>query len=186
MKMKLSIAGAIAGAALLAAIGCSGPDAKGDAPPRPTKHAVAEAEVPKPVLDAWARSYPGAKAARWFERGGVYSAQGADATRWLDVKIASDGAVKESEEETTVDATPPAVKAAFTASPLAKLTLLDVYRRAAPDNKEYPTLFKFVLVDGGKPSIAVYDDAGKFVKQKDFPKEKLDKWRADHVKPARP
>jgi len=166
--------------------GCTGETPRADeAKPRVAKRPVAESEVPKPVLDSWAKSYPGARATTWFERGGVYFAKGGDATRWLDVKIASDGSLKEVAEELPIEAAPATVKGAFAASPYAKMTFVDAYRRLAPGSKDYPTLFKLVLLDGAKPVIAVYRPDGSFVKQKDMPKEKLEKWRAEHVKPTR-
>jgi hypothetical protein len=179
MTSRRPIAAVLLGAALSLAAGCS------SAETRPPKRPVAEAEVPKPVLDQWARSYPSAKAAGWQERTGVYFVKGADSSRWLDVQITAAGAVKEAAEEATVDSVPAPVKSAFATSAYAKMTYVDSYKRIAPASKDYPTLYKFVLLDGEKPVIAVYDGGGKLVKQKDMTKEKLEKWRSEHVKPPR-
>lgn len=164
--------------ALVAVCGCSSGDKKDE---KPKKHPVAESEVPKVVLDSWAKNFPGAKATTWTERGGSYAVRGVGDSRWVEVKFAGDGSVKESAEELPADGAPAPVKAAFASSSYAKLTFADAYKCEAPGNKDYPTLIKFALKDGEKPVIAVYRPDGSFVKEKPMPAEKFEKWHAEHT-----
>ncbi len=163
--------------ALAALVGCSSGEKKDEK----AKRAVAESEVPKPILDGWAKSYPGAKAAAWTERGGKYAVRGVAGGRWVDVKFSSDGAVNESEEELAADGAPAPVKTAFDASTYAKLTFVDVFKREAPGNKEFPTLYKFVVKDGEKGMLVVYRPDGSFVKENPMPADKFEKWRGEHT-----
>jgi hypothetical protein len=179
---EVSVKKVLTALVLTAAVGCSGGEKKdGEAKPRAPKRPVAESDVPKPILASWAKSFPGAKATGWTERGGDYMAKGIAANHWVDVKFTADGAVKESEVEIASDAAPAPVKAAFTSSPYAKLTFVDCYDREAPGNKDYPSLIKFIVKDGEKPVIAVYGLDGKFVKEKTMPNDKFDKWRSEHT-----
>jgi hypothetical protein len=167
--------------ALAALVGCSSGEKKEGEKPKTPKRPVAEAEVPKPILDSWAKNYPGAKATGWTERGGNYAVMGQASNGWVEVKFVSDGSVKEAASEIAADGAPDPVKSAFASSSYSKLTFIDGEKRDAPGNKDYPTLYKFILKDGAKPVIAVYKPDGSFVKEKTMPAEKLEKWRAEHT-----
>jgi hypothetical protein len=172
--------------AVVVAVGCSsgeksGEKKEGDGKPKAQKRTVAESEVPKPILDGWASTYPGGKTSAWTERGGNYAARGVAGGHWVDVKFTKEGAVKESEEQLAADGAPTAVKTSFGASPYGKLKFVDSFKREAPDNKEFPTLYKFMLKDGEKPVIAVYRPDGSLVKEKTMPAEKFEKWVAEHT-----
>jgi hypothetical protein len=149
---------------------------------KPQRHPVTEAEVPKTVLDAWAKAYPGAKVTGWEQRGDVYIARGQDATRWLRVWIAADGTLKEAQEELAPDAAPAPVKSAFAASPYAKLTYVDGFKRVMPGKDDAnAVLYKFVVKSPDKNLVAVYDKDGKLVKEKTMAGDEFDKWHREHA-----
>ncbi len=152
------------------------------APSPPKRHPVTTAEVPKPVLDAFAKGYPAAKVTGWTQRGDSYTAQGQDATHWLTIAFASDGSVKETQEEIAVAQAPDVVKNAFQSSPYAKMTFVDGIKKiAVGKDDENATLYKFVIQDGGKNLVAVYNKTGKLVKEKTMPTDKFEKWHAEHT-----
>ncbi len=166
----------VATLALAALAGCSSGETKPEAAKR---RVVADADVPKPILDSFAKSYPTGKTLGWSERKNVYKARAQDSGKWLEVSFEASGAIKEASCQEAVDSAPAAVKTAFAASPYAKMTFVDGVRKTVPGN-DAGTLNKFILKDGDKVVIAVYDDSGKLVKEKPFAKEKLEKWQGEH------
>jgi hypothetical protein len=170
---------AVLGLALTFALaGCSSGETK-DA--KPKKHPVEESAVPKPVVTAMTAAHPTAKTTRWMEKGTVYTANAQDSGKWIEVAYNADGTLKEEQEElATPDAAPEPVKKAFAESPYAKMKFIDGIKKRNP-TKEPHELYKFVVDSGSKSVIAVYDKDGKLLKEKEMPKEKLEKWRSEHT-----
>jgi hypothetical protein len=181
---KTSFAGSLV---LVALAGCSSggtktdakPDSK-DAKPKVERKTIDAAAVPKPVTDGLEKAFAGAKATTWTQRGDTYGVKGHAGSRWIDCKFSADGTLTESSEQIAVDAAPDPVKKAFQESAYAKLLFVDATKRVKT-GKDGDTLYKFVVKDGEKAEIAVYGVDGKFVKVKDFPKEKFDKWTGEHA-----
>ena len=184
--------------ALLASIGCqkSAPPPASDvapsasatpatpaavAPSPPKRHPVAESDVPKSIRDAFAKAYPTATAKSWTQRGDTFMVLGQDGSHWLSVNFAADGSVKETQEQIAAAAAPDPIKTAFQSSPYAKMSFVDGMKKVEAGKDEATgTLYKFVVKDGAKNLVAVYDRNGRMLKEKTMPGDKFEKWHSEH------
>lgn len=134
---------------------------------------VKPADVPKAVVEAVAKRYPGGKVTHWeseTEKGATfYAAQvevaskdkdGKESVRKVEVALTAEGKFVAEEERIAADALPAEVKKAIAAGPYAKATIKGVERSAMGEKLDV-LHFEVVFVLDGKVHEVTYDAAGK-------------------------
>ena len=123
---------------------------------------VKEAEVPKAIVTSFQTHFKGAKAEKWEkEKNGEFEAEFKMNKKEMSANFATDGTLKETEEEITVSALPKSISdyitknyAGYKTSEAAKITLAD-----GKINYE-------AEVEKGKEEMdLIFDDAGNFIKK---------------------
>lgn len=133
-----------------------------------TEDVIAEAAVPKPVLAAAKKKYPGAtvlKYERETEDGKtVYEVKMKLGQRQLDAKYTPDGTLVEEEEILREADLPPAVRQAFAKSPHGTATIEQI-ERIVQVGKNAPPVFEIEVRTNGKKIELLFSEAGAFLGQ---------------------
>ena len=145
---------------------------------------VKEADVPKAVVDALQKKYPGAKVSSWAteeeDKKLTYEAKlqvagkdkdGKDTTRKLEVSLSPDGKIVSEEERISADAVPDAVKKGLADSKYAKGTVKHWDRLVENEKADEPKYEVRVELDGKKVDVTL-DKAGKILEEEEAEDEK--------------
>lgn len=151
---------------------------------RAGEKALKESEVPKPVLDAVKKKYPGAKLTGFAEETRKdktrYEIQVEDGKRRIDVTLSSEGKIQVEEEAIAEDALPKEVKAGLEASKYAKWKLKKVERVVTEENEKNPA-YELMVADGDTRFEVVFDKDGKITRECDHtPRKKTEKRDRKH------
>ncbi len=157
-------------------------DAKAEKEPREAKghEIVPESSVPAAVIEARARSHPGARTMAWVRAGKSFEAELEEAGTKIEVEYEADGATVEAGEEIELRAAPEPVRATVQASRFAKMKLARLKRNTKP-GAAAPT-YKAVFEEHERAWKVEIDEKGKLVKEKEIEGEEL-AWQtqADHT-----
>lgn len=139
-----------------------------DAQAHEQEETLAEAAVPKAVVAAAKKKYPGASVIRYERESDegktLYEVKMKQGERQFDAKYTAEGTLIEEEEILREADLPPAVRAAFKKSPQGKAPIHQVERVAKPGKNSPPIYEIEVLLDGKKIEL-VYDASGAFLGQ---------------------
>lgn len=129
---------------------------------------IAESAVPKPVLAAVKKKYPGGsvlKYEREVEAGKtVYEAKLKWGERQLDAKYTPEGVLVEEEEILREADLPPAVRAAFAKSAHGKAAIEQI-ERVTKAGQNTPPIYEIEVRIDGKKIELLYDASGAFLGQ---------------------
>lgn len=154
------------------------------AAPRParaggTESACKEADVPKVVVEALAKKYPGSVVKSWAkeeeDKKVAYEAKveiaskdkdGKEIFRKIDAVLSDDGKVLYEEELVVADALPAAVRIAIAASKYAKATVKSIERTILAEKADAAT-YEIAFELDGKKHEATFDATGKITEEEE-------------------
>ena len=140
---------------------------------------VKDADVPKAVVDAVAKKYPGSVVKAWAreeeDKKVAYEAKvelaskdpaGKETVRRLEAMLAEDGKILAEEEVVAADTLPAAVRKAIDASKYAKAAVKRVERKIIAEKAD-DAQFEVVFEADGKKHEVTFDAAGKILEEED-------------------
>jgi hypothetical protein len=144
-------------------------------PARSEEKKIDKAAVPKPVLDAVARKYPGAKMVAFEEANDsgkvLYEVGIQDGKNKMDVEVAADGKI-EVEETVVKDAEVPAEVKAGLASSRYKGWKVDKIEKVIKQERTDDPAYEFVVHNKKQKFEVVLDRTGKVTQEEDKSKTK--------------
>jgi hypothetical protein len=123
---------------------------------------IKDADVPKPVMDAFKKQYPGTNAKEWEkEKDGEYEAEFKMNNKEMSASYKADGTFIESEQEIKLDDLPQAIKNSISKS-YPDFKIEEACRITSADGK---TMYEAEIEKGKEEFDVIYDSAGNFIKK---------------------